>query len=30
MYTMPAHELRNLKCMMTFLHGQAVFDSSRP
>src|SRR5450631_3133394 len=26
MYTMPAQELRNLKCTMTLLHGQAVFD----
>jgi predicted amidohydrolase YtcJ len=30
MYTMPAHELRNLKCMMTLLHGQVVFDSIHP
>ncbi len=27
MYTMPARELRNLKCTMTLLHGQVVFDS---
>jgi predicted amidohydrolase YtcJ len=28
MYTIPAHELRDLKCMMTLLHGQVVFDSN--
>jgi predicted amidohydrolase YtcJ len=30
MYTMPAQQLRNLKCMMTLLHGQVVFDSDHP
>lgn len=29
MYTMPGRELRNLKCTMTLLHGQVVFDSGR-
>jgi predicted amidohydrolase YtcJ len=27
MYTMPAAELRNLKCTMTLLHGQVVYDA---
>jgi hypothetical protein len=27
---MPVRELRNLKCAMTLLHGQAVFDSDHP
>ncbi len=26
LYTMPAQQLRNLKCTMTLLHGQIVFD----
>jgi predicted amidohydrolase YtcJ len=26
MYTMPAQELRNLKCTMTLLHGRVVYD----
>jgi predicted amidohydrolase YtcJ len=30
MYSMPAQELRNLKCTMTLLHGAVVFDSSHP
>jgi predicted amidohydrolase YtcJ len=30
MYTMPAEKLRDLKCTMTLLHGQIVFDSNRP
>jgi predicted amidohydrolase YtcJ len=30
MYTIPARELRNLKCTMTLLHGQVVFDSDHP
>jgi predicted amidohydrolase YtcJ len=30
MYSMPAQELRNLKCMMTLLHGEVVFDSTHP
>jgi predicted amidohydrolase YtcJ len=30
MYTIPARELRNLKCTMTLLHGQVVFDSEHP
>lgn len=30
MYAMPARELRNLKCTMTLLRGQVVFDSDRP
>jgi predicted amidohydrolase YtcJ len=30
MYAMPASELRNLKCTLTLLHGQVVFDSSHP
>jgi predicted amidohydrolase YtcJ len=30
MYTVPAKELRNLKCTMTLLHGQVVFDSGAP
>ncbi|MEP6883946.1 MAG: amidohydrolase [Gammaproteobacteria bacterium] len=25
-YTMPSHELRNLKCSMTLLHGRVVYD----
>jgi predicted amidohydrolase YtcJ len=29
MYTMPASELRNLKCTMTLLHGREVFNSDR-
>jgi len=29
MYTLPAQELRNLKCTMTLLHGRVVFDSDR-
>jgi predicted amidohydrolase YtcJ len=30
MYTMPAQDLRNLKCTMTLVHGRVVFDSERP
>jgi predicted amidohydrolase YtcJ len=30
MYSIPAQDLRNLKCMMTLLHGEVVFDSSHP
>jgi len=30
MYAMPPQELRNLKCTMTLLHGQVVFDSNHP
>jgi predicted amidohydrolase YtcJ len=30
MYTIPAQQLRNLKCTMTLLHGQVVFDSNHP
>jgi predicted amidohydrolase YtcJ len=30
MYTMPAQQLRNLKCTMTLLHGRVVFDSNHP
>jgi predicted amidohydrolase YtcJ len=30
MYTMPAQQLRDLKCTMTLLHGQVVFDSNHP
>jgi predicted amidohydrolase YtcJ len=30
MYALPAQELRNLKCTMTLLHGELVFDSERP
>jgi predicted amidohydrolase YtcJ len=30
MYSMPATELRNLKCTMTLLHGRVVFDSDHP
>jgi predicted amidohydrolase YtcJ len=30
MYSMPAQELRNLKCTMTLLHGEVVFDSNHP
>jgi predicted amidohydrolase YtcJ len=30
MYTVPAGELRNLRCTMTLLHGEIVFDSDRP
>ncbi len=30
MYTMPAAELRNLKCTMTLLHGQVVYDRAAP
>jgi predicted amidohydrolase YtcJ len=29
MYSVPARELRNLKCTMTLLHGEVVFDSNR-
>ena len=28
MYSIPAHDLRDLKCTMTLLHGQVVFDSN--
>jgi predicted amidohydrolase YtcJ len=28
MYSVPAKELRNLKCTMTLLHGEVVFDSN--
>lgn len=30
LYTMPARELRNLKCTMTVLQGRVVFDSDHP
>jgi predicted amidohydrolase YtcJ len=30
MYSMPAQELRNLKCTMTLLHGRVVFESNHP
>jgi predicted amidohydrolase YtcJ len=30
MYTLPAPQLRNLKCTMTLLHGKVVFDSGAP
>jgi predicted amidohydrolase YtcJ len=30
MYSIPAQELRNLKCTMTLLHGEVVFDSNHP
>jgi predicted amidohydrolase YtcJ len=30
MYALPAEGLRNLKCTMTLLHGELVFDSDRP
>jgi predicted amidohydrolase YtcJ len=30
MYSMPVQELRNLKCTMTLLHGEVVFDSNHP
>ncbi len=30
MYTMPAAQLRNLRCTLTLLHGQVVFDSGAP
>ena len=30
MYTIPAAELHRLKCTMTLLHGQVVFDSEHP
>jgi len=30
MYALPAEGLRNLKCTMTLLHGELVFDSERP
>jgi predicted amidohydrolase YtcJ len=30
LYSMPPAELRNLKCTMTLLHGQVVFDSAHP
>ena len=26
MYTVPAPELKNLRCEMTLLHGQVVFE----
>jgi predicted amidohydrolase YtcJ len=30
MYSVPPQELRNLKCTMTLLHGDVVFDSNHP
>lgn len=30
LYSVPAQELRNLKCTMTLLHGRVVYDSSAP
>jgi predicted amidohydrolase YtcJ len=30
MYTMPAAQLRNLRCTLTLLRGQVVFDSGAP
>jgi predicted amidohydrolase YtcJ len=30
MYTIASKELRDLKCTMTLLHGQVVFDSTHP
>ena len=30
MYTMPAAQLRNLKCTMTLFNGKVVYDSKRP
>jgi predicted amidohydrolase YtcJ len=30
MYSIPARDLRNLKCTMTLLHGEVVFDSNHP
>ena len=30
MYALPAEGLRNLKCTMTLLHGELVFDSEHP
>jgi predicted amidohydrolase YtcJ len=30
MYSVPAKELRDLKCSMTLLHGDVVFDSNHP
>jgi predicted amidohydrolase YtcJ len=30
MYTMPAAQLRDLKCTMTLFKGQVVYDSKRP
>ncbi|MGB6310097.1 MAG: amidohydrolase, partial [Steroidobacteraceae bacterium] len=30
MYTVPAKQLRDLRCIMTLLHGQVVFDSGAP
>jgi predicted amidohydrolase YtcJ len=30
MYSMPARELRNLKCTMTLLHGRVVYDQDHP
>ena len=30
MYTVPAHDLKDMKCTMTLLHGQVVFDSNHP
>jgi predicted amidohydrolase YtcJ len=30
MYTMPAAQLRNLKCTMTLFNGRVVYDSKRP
>ena len=30
MYTIPAEKLHDLKCTVTLLHGQTVFDSNRP
>jgi len=30
MYTMPAHELRNLHCELTIFHGEVVYDAAHP
>jgi len=30
MYSVPAEQLRDLKCTMTLFHGRVVFDSHHP
>ena len=30
MYRVPAHELRNLHCELTILHGEVVYDAAHP
>jgi predicted amidohydrolase YtcJ len=30
MYSVPAHELRNLHCELTIIHGEVVYDAAHP